>query len=124
MVEMGEAMRLQSFVALVLRGYENIVFFETGICSKDISGAVLIAFRSSRPDVFLGKSILKICSKFTGEHPCRMAISIKLLSNFIEIALRHGCPPVNLLHIFRRTFLKNVFGRLLLVFRENFTECK
>ena len=34
--------------------------------------------RSSRPDVFLGKGILKICSKFTGEHPCQSVISIKL----------------------------------------------
>ena len=32
--------------------------------------------RSSHPEVFLGKSVLKICSKFTGEHPCRSAISI------------------------------------------------
>ena len=29
--------------------------------------------------MFLGKGILKIYSKFTGEHPCRSAISIKLL---------------------------------------------
>ena len=41
-------------------------------------------FRSSRPEVFLGKSILKICSKFSGEHPCRGAISIKLLRNFMK----------------------------------------
>ena len=34
--------------------------------------------------VFLGKGVLKTCSKFTGEHPCRSAISIKLQSNFIE----------------------------------------
>ena len=27
-------------------------------------------------------------------------------SNFIEIALRHGCSPVNLLHVFRCTFSK------------------
>ena len=33
--------------------------------------------RSSRPEVFLGKSVLEICSKFTGEHPCRTVISIK-----------------------------------------------
>ena len=26
---------------------------------------------------------------------------VALLCNFIEIALRHGCSPVNLLHIFR-----------------------
>ena len=31
-----------------------------------------------------------------------------------EIALRHGCSPVNLLHIFRTPFLKNTSGRLLL----------
>ena len=41
-------------------------------------------YRSSRPEVFLGKGALKICSKFTGEHSCRNAISIKLLCNFIE----------------------------------------
>ena len=27
--------------------------------------------KSNRPEVFLRKGILKICSKFTGEHPCR-----------------------------------------------------
>ena len=70
--------------------------------------------RSSHPEVFLGKSVWKICSKYTGEHPCRSTISIKLLCNFIEIALRHGCSPVNLLHIFRTPFLKNTFERLLL----------
>ena len=70
--------------------------------------------RSSRPEMFCEKGVLKICSKFTGEHPCRSAISIKLLCNFIEIALWHGCSPVNLPHIFRITFLKNTAGRLLL----------
>ena len=64
--------------------------------------------------MFLGKGVLKICSKFTGEHPCRGAISVKLLCNFNEIALRHGCSPVNLLHIFRTPFLKNVSRWLLL----------
>ena len=58
-------------------------------------------FRSSRPEVFLGKSALKICSKFTGEHPCRSAIWKKLLFNFYEIALSHGCSPVNLRNICR-----------------------
>ena len=28
--------------------------------------------------MFLGKAVLKICSKFTGEHPCWSAISTKL----------------------------------------------
>ena len=55
-----------------------------------------------------------ICSKFTGEHPCWSAISTKLQSNFIEVALRHGCAPVNLLHIFRTYFPKNTSEGLFL----------
>ena len=70
--------------------------------------------KSSHPKVFLGKGVLKKCSKFTGEHSCRSVISIKLQSNFIEISFRHGCSPVNLLHIFRILFPKNTPGRLLL----------
>ena len=34
-------------------------------------------FRSSPSEVFLEKGVLKICGKFTGEHTCRSAISIK-----------------------------------------------
>ena len=64
--------------------------------------------------MFLGKDVLKVCSKSTEEHPCRSAISMKLLCNFIEITRRHGCFPTNLLHIFRTPFLKNTFGWLLL----------
>ena len=60
------------------------------------------------------KGVLKICSKITGEHPCRSGISINLQSNFIEIARRHGQSPINLVHIFRTPFFKNTFGRLLL----------
>ena len=37
-----------------------------------------------------------------------------LRSNFIEITHRHGCSPVNLMHIFRTPFPKNTSGRLLL----------
>ena len=37
-----------------------------------------------------------------------------LQSNFIEIAFRHGCCPVNLLHIFRTPFVKNTSVWLLL----------
>ena len=70
--------------------------------------------RSSRPEVFLRKGVLKICSKFTGEHPCRSVISTKLLSSFIKITLQHGCSPVNLLYIFRSPLPKNTSGGLLL----------
>ena len=64
----------------------------------------LCSYRSSPSELFLGKGVLKICSKFTGEHPCRSAISIKL----------QRCSPVNLLHIFRTPFPKNTYGWLLL----------
>ena len=48
---------------------------------------------------------MKICSEVTGEHPCwSVKISIKLQSNFIENALRYGCSPVSLLHIFSIPF--------------------
>ena len=48
------------------------------------------------------------------EHTCQSAISIKLQSKFIEITLRHGCSPVDLLYILRTLFLKNTSGWLLL----------
>ena len=64
--------------------------------------------------MFLREGILKICSKFTGEYPCQSVISIKLLWNFIEIAPRHVCSPVNLRHIFRTPFPRNTSGWLLL----------
>ena len=37
-------------------------------------------YRSSHSELFLRKGVLKICSKFTREHPCWSAISIKLQS--------------------------------------------
>ena len=57
-------------------------------------------------EVFLRKGLRKIYSKFTGEHPCRSVISIKLQNKFIEIVLRHWCSSVNLLHFFRTPFLR------------------
>ena len=40
--------------------------------------------RSSRPEVFQQKGVLKICRKFTGDHPCQTVILIKLLSNLLK----------------------------------------
>ena len=52
----------------------------------------------------LGKDVPKICTKFTVEHPCRSAISMKLEVNF--------CTPVAFLHIFRAPCPKNSSGGL------------
>ena len=38
----------------------------------------------------------------------------KVAFNFIETTLRHGCSPVNLLHIFRTPFPNKTSGLLLL----------
>ena len=83
-----------------------------------------VSFKSSNPEVFLEKVFLVWFNKFTVEHPCQSVISIKLQSNFIEITLRHGCSPVNLLHVFRTRFeifgvLKSHFG-MVAIFRTPF----
>ena len=85
---------------------KNVQHSEKSICLFLISCRPLGVYRNRHPEVFLVKGVLKICSKFTGEHPCRSVISVKLLCNFIEITLRHGCSPVNLMYIFRTTFLR------------------
>ena len=68
---------------------------------------------NSPPDVFLGKGVLKTCSKYTAEHSCRSVISIKLIFNVIEVTLCHGRSPVNLMHIFRTSFPKSSAGGLV-----------
>ena len=61
--------------------------------------------------MFYKKRFLKI-EKVVLKAP---ALESLFLVNFVEIALRHGCSPVNLLHIFRTPFLKNTSGWLVLL---------
>ena len=77
--------------------------------------SVCTFYRSSRPELFLRKDVLKIFSKFTGAHTCRSVISTTLLCNFMETTLWYEFSPVNLLHFFWTTFSKNTSGRLLLI---------
>ena len=46
-----------------------------------------------------------------------LEVDVQYPENFIKIALRYGCSPVNLLHIFRTPCPKNTSGWLLLVFQ-------
>ena len=72
-------------------------------------------YRSSRPEVFLEKGVLRICSKLQENTHVEVCFKLMFQSNFIEITLRHyGCSPVNLLHVFRTPFHKNTSGWLLL----------
>ena len=50
--------------------------------------------RSSPPEVFLEKGVLKICIKFTGEYPCQSVVSIKLLCLGAHLG-EHGCSHFN-----------------------------
>ena len=40
----------------------------------------VVIVRSSCQEMLLRKGVLKICSKFPGEHPCRSVLPIKLQS--------------------------------------------
>ena len=104
---------VQYFVSTVVKGkmydknHTEAVKAIRGNYKNNFSPKIVVKSRSSRPEVLLEKGVLKICSKFTGEHPYQSVISINFQRNFIEITLRHGCSPLNLLHIFRIPFPKN-----------------
>ena len=60
------------------------------------------------------RGVLK--KRCTGEHPCRIVISIKLQSKATLLKSHFGMgaySPVNVLHIFRLLFIKNTSGWLL-----------
>ena len=77
---------------------------------NSITYLLMASSKNGPPEEFLGKSVLKICCKFTRKHSCRSVISIKLLFNFTEIALPRGSSPLNMLHIFRTSLYKNTYG--------------
>ena len=89
----------------------NVILFKAVIACDQ---SKITSVRSNPTEEFFAKGVLKICSNFPGEHPCRSVISVKLFCNFIEITLRHECSSVNLLHIFRTRFPQNTSGGLLL----------
>ena len=63
------------------------VFYNEPLRFQVVFSEFSLKYRSSPPEVFLGKGVLKICSTFTGEHTCRSAISIKLLKVVINCDL-------------------------------------
>ena len=73
--------------------------------------------RSSPPEVFVGKGVLKICSNFTGENPCRnVTLIIETFINTFIIAtnllkLHFG---MGILLYICRIFSEHLFLRTLL----------
>ena len=72
-------------------------------------------FRGSHSEVFLRKSVLKICSKFTGEHPCRSVISIKLLSARVSFLIKLQAEVADLGFDLDLVFFNKVAGNCGLV---------
>ena len=76
-----------------------------------------LSFSGSLPEVFYKKVFLKILQNSQENTCARQKQPFRKpmpKCDFIEIALRHGCSPVNLLHIFRTHFPKNTPGWLVL----------
>ena len=113
------------FIFVSLPGYTHywltaIIYLDALLCSllckiawklfSNVNHLIICnsqVFKSRHSEVLLEKWVLKICSRFTGEYLCRNVISIKLQSNFTEMALWHVCSPVNMLYICRRPFTNN-----------------
>ena len=66
--------------------------------------------------MLLGKGVLKICSKFTGEHPCRSVISMQFSWNHFS-AYVFSC---KLAAYFQNIFLTDTFYGLLLKSHNDF----
>ena len=77
-----------------------------------------IAYRSSRPDVFCKKSVLRSFAKFTGKYMCQSLFFNKVTglrpATLFKKKLWHRCFSVNFLKFLRRHFLQNTFERLIL----------
>ena len=74
--------------------------------------------RSSRPEVFCKRSVLRIFANFTGKHQCQTLFLIKVpdlrLETLLKKRLWHRCFPVNSAKFLRTPFLQNTSGRVRL----------
>ena len=73
--------------------------------------------RSSRPEVFCKKGVLRNFTKFTGKHLCESLFFNKvagLACNFIKKRLWHRCFPVNFVKFLRTPFFIEHLWWLLL----------
>ena len=103
-IEKENFLYLQWYLALI-DYVVTIDYFNKQDTPKQNKATNKLHVRSNRPELFLGKVVLKICKKFTGESLCRSVIQKSCFAN---------CSPVNLQHIFETLFPKSTSGRLLL----------
>ena len=76
--------------------------------------------RSSRPDVFCEKDVLRNFAKFTRKHLCQSLFFNKVAgmpATLLKKRLLHRCFPVNFAKFLRTPFLKEHLRWLLLIFQ-------
>ena len=68
--------------------------------------------RSSRPDLFCEKGVLRNFAKFTGKHLCQSLFFNKVAgaANLLKKRLWHRCFPMNFAKFLRTPFLQNTSG--------------
>ena len=96
------------------------VFYRIKISKQRVIQNKKSNFRSSHPDGVLKKR----CSENMQQIYRRTLMPKCYFSNFFDIALRHGCSPVNLLHVFRTIFPRNTSGWLLVKFENHLMLCQ
>ena len=84
-----------------------IVTISTKVQSK-LTNDVKETDRSSRPEVFCKKGVLRNFAKFTGKHLCQSLFFNKVAglrpSTLLKKRLWHRCFPFNFCEIFKNTF--------------------
>ena len=96
---------------------ENLTDFNQNMCF----------YRSSRPEVFYKKVVLRCFAKFTGKHLCQGLFFNKVAgltpATLLRKRLLHRCFPVNFAKFLRTPFLTEHLRRLLvfLVLKVHFT---
>ena len=94
-------------ISEIVRYYQDI----TVIFSTQLLQCII---RSSSPEVFFRKGVLKVCSKFAKEHPYRSVISIKFLKQLYWNRFSAWVFSCKFAAYFRTPFPKNTSGCLIL----------
>ena len=104
--------------------YRNIHSFASDCCVRltrlSIGGVNIFRYinRSIQKQPWrsvLGKRCSKVMQQIYRRAPMPKRSFNKVVRKFTVIALRHGCSPINLLHIFAKPFPKNTSGGLLYI---------
>ena len=75
----------------------SIYYYKTDVC-KDPSD-----YRSSRPETFCKKVVLRDFAKFTAKHLCQ-SLFLNKVAGFIKKRLWQWCFPVNFVKFFKNIF--------------------